>query len=121
MPMTTSLPRASGTTTVDGYTIAVKGDLMAGMAHRLTATVTKNGKPVTDLQPYLDTYAHLTAFHQGDLAFAHLHPETKADGDHGGPALTFHAEFAQSGNWRLFLQFQTGGKLHTAALTLHVN
>ena len=24
--------------------------------------------------PYLDTYAHLTAFHEGDLAFAHLHP-----------------------------------------------
>ena len=121
MPMPASLPEASGTTTVDGYTIAVKGDLMAGMAHRLTATVTKNGKPVTDLQPYLDTYAHLTAFHQGDLAFAHLHPETEVKGDHGGPTLTFHAEFAQSGNWRLFLQFQTGGRLHTAALTLHVN
>ena len=121
IPMTTALPRASGTTTVDGYTIAVKGDLKAGTARRLTATVTKNGKPVTDLQPYLDTYAHLTAFHQGDLSFAHLHPETRADGDHGGPALTFHAEFTQSGNWRLFLQFQTAGKLHTAALTLHVN
>ncbi|WP_089100212.1 hypothetical protein [Streptomyces hyaluromycini] len=120
MAMTTSLPKASGTTAVDGYTVTVKGDLMAGMAHQLTATVSKDGKPVTDLQPYLDTYAHLTAFHEGDLAFAHLHPETKVDGDHGGPALTFHAEFAQSGNWRLFLQFQTGGTLHTAALTLHV-
>ncbi|MFF4363106.1 hypothetical protein [Streptomyces sp. NPDC001604] len=121
MPMPTALPKASGTTTVDGYTIAVKGDLTAGTAGRLTATVTENGKPVTDLQPYLDTYAHLTAFHQGDLSFAHLHPETKVNGDHGGPTLTFHAEFAQPGNWRLFLQFQTAGKLHTAALTLHVN
>ncbi|MGJ5754372.1 hypothetical protein FB563_2542 [Streptomyces puniciscabiei] len=120
MAMTSSLPKASGTATVDGYTVTVKGDPMAGMAHQLTATVTRNGKPVTDLQPYLDTYAHLTAFHQGDLAFAHLHPETKVDGGHGGPALGFHAEFAQSGNWRMFLQFQTGGKLHTASLTLHV-
>ncbi|MEV6057680.1 hypothetical protein [Streptomyces sp. NPDC052107] len=120
MAMTSSLPKASGTATVDGYTVAVKGDPMAGMGHRLTATVTKDGKPVTDLQPYLDTYAHLTAFHQGDLAFAHLHPETEVDGDHGGPTLSFHAEFAQSGNWRMFLQFQTGGKLHTASLTLHV-
>ncbi|AOR33001.1 hypothetical protein BFF78_19770 [Streptomyces fodineus] len=121
MAMTSPLPEASGTTTVDGYTVTVKGDLMAGMAHQLTATVTKDGKPVTDLQPYLDTYAHLTAFHQGDLAFAHLHPETKADGEHGGPELSFHAEFARSGNWRLFLQFKTGGRLHTAALTLHVS
>ncbi|OLZ64426.1 hypothetical protein AV521_35820 [Streptomyces sp. IMTB 2501] len=120
MAMPTPLPKVSGTTTVDGYTVAVQGEPMAGMAHQLTATVSRDGKPVTDLQPYLDTYAHLTAFHQGDLAFAHLHPESKADGDHGGPTLTFHAEFAQSGNWRLFLQFQTGGRLHTAALTLHV-
>ncbi|OIJ92200.1 hypothetical protein BIV25_28275 [Streptomyces sp. MUSC 14] len=120
MAMASPLPKPSGTATVDGYTVAVKGDPMAGMAHQLTVTVAKDGKPVTDLQPYLDTYAHLTAFHQGDLAFAHLHPETKVDGDHGGPTLTFHAEFAQSGNWRLFLQFQTGGKLHTAPLTLHV-
>ncbi|MCC5476920.1 hypothetical protein [Streptomyces barringtoniae] len=120
MAMPSSLPKASGTATVDGYTLTVKGAPMAGMAHQLTATVTKDGKPVTDLQPYLDTYAHLTAFHQGDQAFAHLHPETKVDGDHGGPSLTFHAEFARSGNWRLFLQFQTAGKLHTAALTLRV-
>ncbi|MGV9242332.1 hypothetical protein [Streptomyces sp. NPDC003710] len=41
-------------------------------------------------------------------------------GDHGGPDLYFHAELPTSGNWRLFLQFQTGGTLHTAALTLHV-
>ncbi|MFF3919591.1 hypothetical protein ACFYZB_40455 [Streptomyces sp. NPDC001852] len=118
--MTSALPKPAGTATVDGYTVTVQGDPMAGMAHQLTATVTKGGKPVTDLQPYLDTYAHLTAFHQGDLAFAHLHPETMADGGHGGPTLTFHAEFARSGNWRLFLQFQTGGRLHTASLTLHV-
>ncbi|MEU6777498.1 hypothetical protein [Streptomyces sp. NPDC046759] len=116
-----SLPKPSGSTTVDGYTVTVQGEPMAGMAHRLTATVTRDGRPVADLQPYLGTYAHLTAFHQGDLAFAHLHPESEADGDHGGPVLNFHAEFARSGDWRLFLQFRTGGRLHTAALTLHVD
>jgi len=116
----TPLPAASGTAQVDGYTVTVKGDLMAGMEHSLTATITQGGKPVTDLEPYLDTYAHLTAFHQGDSAFAHLHPTTPVNGDHGGPTLSFHAELPTSGNWRLFLQFQTGGKLHTAALTLPV-
>jgi hypothetical protein len=116
----TPLPAASGTAETDGYTVTVKGDLMAGMEHSLTATITQGGKPVTDLEPYLDTYAHLTAFHQGDAAFAHLHPTTPANGDHGGPTLSFHAELPTSGNWRLFLQFRTGGKLHTAALTLPV-
>ncbi|MEU9012313.1 hypothetical protein AB0D12_21620 [Streptomyces sp. NPDC048479] len=116
----TPLPAAAGSTEADGYTVTVKAELMAGMAHPLTVTITKGGKPVTDLQPYLDTYAHLTAFHEGDTAFAHLHPETKVNGAHGGPELSFRAELPTSGNWRLFLQFRTGGKLHTAALTLRV-
>ncbi|WP_069767141.1 hypothetical protein [Streptomyces sp. LUP30] len=114
------LPAPATSTQVDGYTVTVKGDPMAGMAHPLTASIVEDGKPVTDLEPYLDTYAHLTAFHEGDAAFAHLHPTTEVTGDHGGPDLSFHAELPTSGNWRLFLQFQTGGKLHTAALTLRV-
>ena len=43
--------------------------------------------PVTDLQPCLDTYAQLTAFHGGDLAFAHLHPHGAMNGDHGSPTV----------------------------------
>lgn len=116
----TPLPAPATSTQVDGYTVTVKGEPMAGMAHPLTVSIAKGGKPVTDLQPYLGTYAHLTAFHEGDAAFAHLHPTTKVSGDNGGPDLSFHAELPTSGNWRLFLQFQTGGKLHTAALTLRV-
>ncbi|OMI35797.1 hypothetical protein [Streptomyces sparsogenes] len=116
----TPLPAPATSTEADGYTLTVKGEPMAGMAHPLTVSITREGKPVTDLEPYLDTYAHLTAFHEGDAAFAHLHPTTKVTGDNGGPDLSFHAELPTSGNWRLFLQFQTGGKLHTAALTLRV-
>lgn len=117
---TTPLPPASSTAEADGYTLTLAGTPMAGMAHTLTATVSKNGQPVTDLQPYLDTYAHLTAFHEGDLAFAHLHPQGRTQGDHGGPTLSFDAKLPTPGNWRLFVQFQTGGLLHTAAVTLSV-
>jgi hypothetical protein len=117
----TALPAAATTTEVDGYTVTLAGDLMAGMEHTLSATITKNGAAVTDLQPYLDTYAHLTAFHEGDMAFAHLHPQGSVNGDHGGPTLTFEATMAESGNYRLFLQFQTGGVLHTAAITINVS
>ncbi|OQQ13284.1 hypothetical protein B0675_37400 [Streptomyces sp. M41(2017)] len=116
----TPLPAAAARARVDGYTVTVQGEPMAGMSHPLTVTVTKDGRPVTTLQPYLDTYAHLTAFHEGDTAFAHLHPTTRVDGDHGGPRLAFDAELPTAGNWRLFLQFRAGGELHTAALTLKV-
>lgn len=116
------LPTASTTTQVDGYTLTLAGDrLMAGVNHQLTVSVSQDGRPVTDLQPYLDTYAHLTAFHQGDLAFAHLHPHGQVNGDHGGPALSFEAALPKPGNWRLFVQFQTGGVLHTAAVTITVS
>ena len=117
----TAVPAPSPSATVDGYTVAVKGKLMANIASPLTVIINRDGRPVTNLQPYLDTYGHLTAFRQGDLAFAHLHPETKVDGDHGGPTLPFHAELSRSGNWRLFLQFQTSGIVHTAAITVHVS
>lgn len=116
----TPVPAAATTARVDGYTVTVQGRPMAGTSHPLTVTVTRDGRPVTSLQPYLDTYAHLTAFHEGDIAFAHLHPTAEADGDHGGPTLAFDADLPTPGNWRLFLQFRTGGKLHTAALTLTV-
>nr|WP_181411849.1 hypothetical protein [Streptomyces sp. F8] len=116
----TPLPAAAQSTEADGYTLTVKGTPKAGMAGPLTVTVTKDGKPVTDLESYLETYAHLTAFHEGDSEFAHLHPETEVKGGNGGPELSFHAELPTAGNWRLFLQFMTGGKLHTAALTLNV-
>ncbi|MEV7777673.1 hypothetical protein [Kitasatospora sp. NPDC088351] len=111
----------TGTATVDGYTVAVEGTPVAGRAGELKVTVSRDGKPVTDLQPYLDTFAHLTAFHTGDQAFAHLHPEAGAEpGGTGGPTLAFHAELPAAGDWRLFLQFRTGGTLHTAAVTLKV-
>ncbi|MFJ8436767.1 hypothetical protein ACIQ9P_36280 [Kitasatospora sp. NPDC094019] len=114
------LPPAGTTATGDGYTVTLTARPMAG-AHRLTAVVTRDGRPVGDLQPYLDAYAHLSAFHEGDLALAHLHPDGTVDGDRGGPELTFQALFPEPGNWRVFLQFRTAGQLHTVALTLRVD
>ena len=116
----TPLPEPSASTTVDGYTVSLTGVLHAGAEAPLTVTISHShdGAPVTDLQPYLDTYAHVTAIHQGDLAFAHLHPLGAINGDHGGPTLSFHTLLPEPGKYRLFLQFHTGGILHTAALTV---
>ena len=112
------LPAPATNTTVDGYTVSYTGALSAGQESPLTITIKKNGQPVTDLQPYLDTYAHVTAIHQGDLAFAHLHPEGTPSGDHGGPTLTVHAQLPAPGKYRMFIQFQTGNTLHTAPITV---
>jgi hypothetical protein len=112
-------PAPAAAVAVDGYTVTIAGDAMPGMAMPLEVTITRHGQPVTTLQPYLGAYAHLTAFHAGDLAFAHLHPEGAVHGNNGGPALTFSASLPEAGPWRLFLQFQTGGRVHTAAFALN--
>jgi len=112
------LPAAAGTTTVDGYDVALSGRVSAGTGSPLRITISKDGRPVTDLEPYLDTYAHVTAIHAGDLAFAHLHPSGRASGGGGGPRLTVEADLPEAGRYRLFIQFMTGARLHTAAITI---
>ena len=119
--LATPLPPASNSASVDGYVVTFSGEMMAGMGHDLTATITKDGQPVTDLEPYLDTFAHLTAFNADTLAVTHLHPRNVASSGQGGPTLMFMAEFPASGNYRLFVQFRTAGQLHTAAVTYHVS
>ena len=61
--------------TVGDYTVTLDGDVKAGGDSKLTLTVAKDGKPVTDLQPYLAAYGHLVALRDGDLAYLHVHPE----------------------------------------------
>jgi len=112
------LPPATRSTTVDGFEVALSGRVRAGTDSPLQITISKDGRPVTDLQPYLDTYAHVTAIHAGDLAFAHLHPSGTATGGGGGPRLTVEADLPEAGRYRLFIQFMTGARLHTAAITV---
>jgi hypothetical protein len=114
------LPAPATTVTVDGYTVTRKGTLVAGRASRLDLTVSRDGRPVTDLQPYLAAYGHLVALRQGDLAYLHVHP----DGEPGdgkttpGPTVTFHAEAPSDGAYRLYLDFQHDGTVHTAEFTV---
>ncbi|RBM15267.1 hypothetical protein DI005_28520 [Prauserella sp. PE36] len=105
---------------VDGYRVRLDGDLVPGQTSKVTLTVTKDGKDVTNLQPYLGAYGHLVALRGGDLAYLHVHP----DGEPGdgttkpGPGITFYAEVPSAGAYRLFLDFQHEGKVHTAAFTV---
>ena len=84
-------------------------------------TVTKDGVPVTDLQPYLAAYGHLVALRAGDLAYLHVHP-AGAPGDGvtpAGPGITFYATAPSAGDYRLFLDFRHAGVVRTAEFTVH--
>ncbi len=103
---------------VDGFDVTLDGDLVAGAETVLTATVSRDGAPVTDLEPYLGAYGHLVSLRDGDLGYLHVHP----DDDGGpGPRIGFHTEFPSAGRYRLFLDFQHGGVVHTAVFTVTVD
>lgn len=106
---------------VDGYQVTLAGDLAPGQASELTVTVSKDGVPVTDLQPYLAAYGHLVALRAGDLAYLHVHPAGEpGDGvTPAGPGITFYATAPSAGDYRLFLDFQHAGVVRTAEFTLH--
>lgn len=114
-----ALPAPTRTTTVDGYTVTLTGDLVPGTSSRLTLTVSRDSMPVTDLQPYLAAYGHLVALRDGDLAYLHVHPDgSPGDGSTAaGPEITFHTQVPSAGAYRLFLDFQHGDKVRTAAFT----
>ncbi|TGB06661.1 hypothetical protein [Streptomyces sp. MZ04] len=115
------LPAHSTKASVDGYEVSLKGELKPGKSAGLTLNVSKNGKPVTDLQPYLGAYGHLVALRSGDLAYLHVHP-TGEPGDGStkpGPGVSFQATAPSAGAYRLFLDFKHEGEVRTAAFTVH--
>jgi hypothetical protein len=115
----TTLPEVSRTASVDGYTVELAGDLVAGTASKLTLRISRDGRPVADLQPYLGAYGHLVTLRAGDLAYLHTHPDgTPGDGrTPAGPEVVFHIDVPSAGAYRLFLDFQHHGTVRTAELT----
>jgi hypothetical protein len=98
------------------------GTITRGADSSISFQITEAGNPVTDLQQYLDSFAHLTALHLGDAAYQHVHPELTAKASQkGGPVLPFSVNLPEKGTWRLFLQVQRAGSLHLLPLTVTVN
>jgi hypothetical protein len=99
----------------EGLTVSHEGSLTVGVAEPLLFRVTRHGAPVT-LQPYLGAYGHLTVIRPDDLAYLHIHPEPGlADG-----AARFWIAAPSTGTFRLFLDYQVDGKVHTAEFSVTV-
>ncbi|MEA2228077.1 MAG: hypothetical protein QOF04_1707 [Solirubrobacteraceae bacterium] len=107
------LPAPVQSVDVDGLRVSLtEGASTAGAESQMRFTVTRAGRPVA-VEPYLGAKGHLVALRQGDLAFLHVHPDEDS--------LRFMAAFPSAGRYRLFLQFQTEGRVHTAAFTQEVS
>jgi hypothetical protein len=104
----------SRTAEVDGYTVELTGALDPGHESQLALSISRDGQPVTDLQPYLGAYGHLVVLRDGDLAYLHAHP---GDGT-AGPDVRFATTVPTAGTYALFLDFRHGSVVRTAAFTL---
>jgi hypothetical protein len=107
------LPAPAPTATSDGgYDVRLDaGRARPGAEADLRFMITKDGVPV-DTEPYLGAGGHLVALREGDLAFLHVHPMDDS--------VRFAATFPTQGRYRLFLQFQHEGRVHTVAFTQEV-
>ena len=112
--------------TIDGYTIGLDtgGPVKTGGETHLAYTITKDGKPVTDLQPYLGAMGHLVIISQDLKRYVHSHPHEEG-AEHAacgksGPKVDFEADFETPGMYKGWAQFQHNGKVITAPFTFEV-
>jgi hypothetical protein len=101
------LPAPAARASVDGYEVALRAS--GGRDATLRFAISRAGRAITP-EPYLGASGHLVALREGDLAYLHVHP-------HDGDEVAFGAGFPSAGRYRLFLQFQHEGRVHTAAFT----
>ncbi|MGI5222070.1 hypothetical protein [Nocardia sp. CA-290969] len=116
------LPVPATTATVGDYRVELGGTLTAGSYTDVAFSVSRGGKPVTDLEPYLGAYGHLVALRAADLGYLHVHPAGHpGDGTTpAGPGVTFAVAAPGAGDYRLFFEFRHAGQVHRAEFTAAV-
>ena len=118
-PAATPLPAPEPTAVSDGgYDVGLdRGRSRRRRAGRPRVRRSRATASRSSVEPYLGADGHLVALREGDLAFLHVHPSRRgaAPGE-----IAFVATFPTAGRYRLFLQFQDDGGVHTVAFTQEV-
>lgn len=108
--------------------------LHAGTMSMLDVVILKDGKPATDLHPYLGVPAHAVFLNAQDLSYVHVHPMTMEQMGsmdmskeppplpEAGPSpseMMLHISLKQTGNYKMWLQFRGGQQLYVAEFTVN--
>lgn len=108
-----------GSKVVDGMRVSVDASkVKAGDTKALTFRIedAASGAPATDLEPYLGASAHLLVVSVDLTEAVHGHPTE----DVRGPAIAFAPLIPRAGRYKVWIQFQRGGKVSTAAFVIEV-
>jgi len=126
----------------DGYhvTFDIPAHITAGSMTKLAYTIEKDGKKLTDLEPYLGAAMHV-AIVRADLGrVIHTHGQPYLPGsaffqqlfqnyvnyhshfvpDHFGPDIQARVAFPQPGLYEIFGEFKHGDRVITSSFTVHV-
>jgi hypothetical protein len=85
--------------------------------------LTDRGQPVTDLEPYMGAMGHCAIISEDTQMFLHCHPEQlfpPRRTTRGGPDIAFCAMFPSPGRYKVWGQFQRGGKVVVADFVVNV-
>ena len=103
----------------DGYqaTLSFDKELKTGQLLAMQIKLSRNGQPLTDLANYLGALGHVVVISEDTEHYLHVHPNEQAD---RGPVIGFNTSFAKAGRYRVFLQFNHAGQIHTGNFTINV-
>lgn len=105
---------------VGGYTVILANgnNFKTNRPQHMGISIEKDGKFITekDIQPYLGAAAHIVAIGKTDKDFLHIHPTSNKKYPIFG-----ETRFEKAGVYRIWAQFQLGGKVHTADFTVNVS
>ena len=102
---------ASGAYTV----VAEAGSYAAGADGKLRFQISRLGRPVVDLQPYLGALGHCVLLRAGDLGYTHVQP---SEAPKAGPTIEFETRYPGGAPLAVFLQFRHRGAVQT--VTFHL-
>ncbi len=104
----------------NGYRVSLatqngSGSFKANTTVVLKANVTKNGKAVTDLSPFLGALAHMAIISKDTKDFLHVHP---LEGSGQGPEILLATNFTNPGLYKIWMGFNHKNKIQTSAFVV---
>ncbi len=106
--------------TFESYTVTLTttpSPITSGAEGKLAFAIEKDGKPVTNLEPYLGALGHSVILSEGNLDFIHAHALNAATDSQNG-TITFATTLPKAGKYKAFTQFQHEGKVITTDFIL---
>jgi hypothetical protein len=96
---------------------------VAGLHTDFLFRLTRDGRPVNDLQPYIGAMGHCVIISQDTQTYLHCHPEqllAPTPDARGGPDVPFHTIFPRPGLYKIWGQFKRGNHVVIADFVVDV-